>query len=92
MPSNGTATVSAPTITDRSACSPRFRGARLLYLPPYSPDLNPIEPSIAKLKALIRKAAARSRDALWNAIGQFLSRFAPAGMRKLLRRSRLCAA
>jgi transposase len=53
------------------------RGASLLYLPPYSPDLNPIEQSFAKLKALIRKAAARSRDALWNAIGRFLSRFAP---------------
>jgi transposase len=53
------------------------RGARLLYLPPYSPDLNPIEQSFAKLKALIRKAAARSRDALWNAIGQFLGRFVP---------------
>jgi transposase len=52
-------------------------GATLLYLPPYSPDLNPIEQSFAKLKALIRKAAARSRDALWNAIGQFLSRFVP---------------
>jgi transposase len=53
------------------------RGASLLYLPPYSPDLNPIEQSFAKLKALIRKAAARSRDALWNAIGQLLSRFVP---------------
>src|SRR6202035_3319715 len=53
------------------------RGASLLYLPPYSPDLNPIEQSFAKLKALIRKAAARSREALWNAIGRFLSRFAP---------------
>jgi transposase len=49
----------------------------LLYLPPYSPDLNPIEQSFAKLKAMIRKAAARSREALWNAIGRFLSRFAP---------------
>jgi transposase len=77
VPSIATATVSGPTITDRSACLPLFRGARLLYLPPYSPDLNPIEPSFAKLKALFRKAAARSRDALWNAIGQFLSRFAP---------------
>jgi transposase len=53
------------------------RGARLLYLPPYSPDLNPIEQSFAKLKALIRKAAARSREALWNAIGRFLSQFDP---------------
>ena len=53
------------------------RGASLIYLPPYSPDLNPIEQSFAKLKALIRKAAARSREALWNAIGDFLGRFAP---------------
>ena len=52
-------------------------GARLLYLPPYSPDLNPIENAFAKLKDLLRKAAARSREALWAAIGQFLSRFAP---------------
>jgi transposase len=52
-------------------------GARLLYLPAYSPDLNPIEQSFAKLKALIRKAAARSRDGLWNAIGRLLVRFAP---------------
>jgi transposase len=50
-------------------------GASLLYLPPYSPDLNPIEQSFAKLKALIRKAATRSREALWNAIGQLLTRF-----------------
>jgi transposase len=53
------------------------RGANLLYLPPYSPDLNPIEQSFAKLKALIRKAAARTRETLWNAIGKLLSRFAP---------------
>jgi transposase len=53
------------------------RGARLLYLPPYSPDFNPIERSFAKLKTLLRKAAARTREALWNAIGQFLSRFLP---------------
>lgn len=53
------------------------RGASLLYLPPYSPDLNPIEQAFSKLKALIRKEAARTRDALWNAIGRFLRRFAP---------------
>jgi transposase len=52
------------------------RGASLLYLPPYSPDLNPIEQSFAKLKALIRKAAARNREALWTLIGQLLPRFA----------------
>lgn len=44
-------------------------GARFLFLPPYSPDLNPIEMAFAKLKALIRKAAARTYDALWQAVG-----------------------
>jgi transposase len=44
-------------------------GAWFLFLPPYSPDLNPIEMAFAKLKALIRKAAARSYDALWKAVG-----------------------
>jgi len=54
------------------------RGASLLYLPPYSPDLNPIEQSFAKLKALIRKAAPpRTCEALWNAIGTLLDRFLP---------------
>ena len=45
-------------------------GASLLYLPPYSPDLNPIEQLFAKLKALLRKAAARTKDELWQAIGR----------------------
>jgi len=53
------------------------RGATLLYLPPYCPDFNPIEQAFAKLKALLRKAAIRSVDALWAAIGSFLERFAP---------------
>jgi transposase len=48
-------------------------GARLLYLPPYSPDLNPIEMAFAKLKAHLRKAAARSVEALWAAIAQALT-------------------
>lgn len=52
-------------------------GANLIYLPPYSPDLNPIEQWFAKLKAIIRKAAARTRDGLWNAIGNCLDRFPP---------------
>ena len=51
------------------------RGAILLYLPPYSPDLNPIEMAFAKLKALLRKAAARTRDSLWDAIAQVLDAF-----------------
>jgi transposase len=52
-------------------------GARLMFLPPYSPDLNPIEMAFAKLKEILRKAQARSVDALWNLIGQTLSRFSP---------------
>jgi transposase len=47
-------------------------GATLLYLPPYSPDLNPIEKLFAKLKAFLRKAAKRSVEALWNKIGEVL--------------------
>jgi transposase len=52
--------------------------AELRYLPPYSPDLNPIEQAFAKLKAPLRKAAERSVDALWNAIGKLLDLFPPA--------------
>jgi transposase len=52
-------------------------GARLLYLPPYSPDLNPIEQAFAKLKALLRTAASRTVDALWQAIGHALDTFTP---------------
>ena len=50
-------------------------GASVLYLPPYSPDLNPIEQLFAKLKAMLRSAAARSKDALWTTIGQALDAF-----------------
>ncbi len=52
-------------------------GATLLYLPPYSPDFNPIEKAFSKLKALLRKAAERSVDALWNRIGALLNEFTP---------------
>ena len=51
--------------------------ASLVYLPPYSPDLNPIEMAFAKLKALLRKAAARTRDTLWDKIGEALNAFTP---------------
>ena len=51
------------------------RGAHLRFLPPYSPDFNPIEMAFAKLKALLRKAAPRSPDALWRAIGDGIDRF-----------------
>ena len=53
-------------------------GARLLYLPPYSPDFNPIENAFAKLKALLRKAAERTVGALWDTIGSLLNAFTPA--------------
>ena len=45
------------------------RGARLLYLPAYSPDLNPIEKAFSKLKAFLRKTGARTKETLWQAIG-----------------------
>jgi transposase len=59
--------------------------AGLLYLPPYSPDLNPIEQLFAKLKTLLRKAAARSRDALWSTIGGLLEAFSPQECRNYIR-------
>lgn len=61
------------------------RGARILYLPPYSPDLNPIEQAFAKLKALLRKAAERTRDGLWNAIGRIIDLYKPDECRNLFR-------
>jgi transposase len=48
------------------------RGVKLLYLPPYSPDLNPIEEAFSKMKGLLRKAEARSREALIEAMGRAL--------------------
>ena len=56
-------------------------GAELLYLPPYSPDFNPIEMAFAKLRALLRKAAERSVNGLWNAIGQLIDLFTPSECR-----------
>lgn len=53
----------------------RERGAWFLFLPPYSPDLNPIEMAFSKLKALIRKAAARSYQELWQTAGQVCDLF-----------------
>ena len=50
----------------------RERGAQLLFLPPYSPDLNPIEKLFSKLKALLRAAAERTVDDLWDRIGAIL--------------------
>ncbi len=55
----------------------RAVGARLLFLPPYSPDLNPIEQVFAKLKHLLRLAQARKTDDLWRRIGKLLDNFTP---------------
>ena len=52
-------------------------GARLLFLPPYSPDFNPIEMAFSKLKTLLRKAAARTVDDLWSVVADCLSAFTP---------------
>lgn len=63
------------------------KGAMLLYLPPYSPDFNPIEQAFSKLKALLRKAAERTIDALWNAVSSFLNLFLPDECRNYFRNS-----
>ena len=55
----------------------RGAGAHLLFLPPYSPDLNPIEQVFAKLKHLLRKAAERTVEATWKRIGALLDQFSP---------------
>jgi transposase len=60
-------------------------GARLLYLPPYSPDLNPIEQAFAKLKALLRAKALRTVEALWNALGNLVPCFSPNECANFLR-------
>ena len=52
-------------------------GAKLIYLPPYSPDLNPIEMAFSKLKALLRKAAEQTIPALWDRIGELIDAFTP---------------
>jgi transposase len=63
-------------------------GASLLHLPPYSPDLNPIEQAFAKLKAVLRKAAARTRDDLWQTIRCALGAFTPAECRNYIANAR----
>jgi transposase len=65
----------------------RQAGARLFLLPKYSPDLNPIEQVFAKLKHLLRKAAARTRDTVCAAIGQLLDAYSPDECANYLRNS-----
>lgn len=55
----------------------RKAGADVFYLPPYSPDLNPIEQVFSKLKTLLRTHAERTREALWGRIGRLLDEFTP---------------
>ncbi len=52
-------------------------GAKLMFLPPYSPDFNPIENAFSKLKAMLRGRAERKIDALWDAVGALIPRFIP---------------
>jgi transposase len=63
-------------------CGMRFgnesNGAQFFLLPPYSPDMNPIEMAFSKLKTLLRQAPECTRDGFWNRIGELLDRFTPA--------------
>ncbi len=61
----------------RAAETIKARGAFILFLPRYSPDLNPIEKAFSKLKTLLRKAKARTYDDLWRAVGDVCNLFTP---------------
>jgi transposase len=65
----------------------RQTGAHMLFLPPYSPDLNPIEQLFAKLKHLMRKAEPRTIEATWRKVGQILDLFSPAESPNYLKNS-----
>ena len=65
----------------------RAAGARLFFLPAYSPDLNPIEQVFAKLKHLLRKAAEHTKEAVWRKIGDILDQFSPKECGNYLRNS-----
>lgn len=65
----------------------RAAGAKLFFLPPYSPDLNPIEQVFAKLKLLLRKAGERTTEAVWRRIGSLLDAFPPQECANYLRNS-----
>jgi transposase len=74
--------------SEKAAQCLKQRGAWFLFLPPYSPDLNPIEQAFSQIKAHLRKAEARTLDALWRAIGDLRSGRA-RGLPYLLRRCRI---
>ena len=73
-----------PLGLERVAAAIRKAGAKLFFLPPYSPDLNPIEQVFAKLKHLMRKAAKRTVEATWKSIGRLLDHFTPQECRRYL--------
>ena len=76
---------SACTRSPASAAPSKTPGATLWYLPPYSPDLHPIELCFAKLKAIVRAARCRSIDTLWPLLGECLQRFSPTECRNYFR-------
>jgi len=83
------ATSSSWTISPRTKarrCVKRFEatGAELVFLPPYSPDLNPIEMAFAKLKSHLRRIGARTIDALWRAIGDICALYSEQECRNYL--------
>ena len=80
-------TISAAISARQSAVWIRTARAKLLFLPPYSPDLNPIEQVFAKLKTLLRKADERTIEATWRRIGSLLDCFTPAECANYLKNS-----
>jgi transposase len=70
--------------SDKAHAILKERGAWFLFLPPYSPDLNPIEMAFAKLKAHLRRIGARTIDALWRAVGDICDLYSPAECWKYL--------
>jgi transposase len=75
--------------SEKAELAIRATGAWLLFLPPCSPDINPIEMAFSKLKARLREKAARTIDDLWKAVGDICSLFYTTSMLKLLHRQKL---
>lgn len=71
--------------SERAKAILKERGAWFLFLPPYSPDLNPIEMAFAKLKAHLRRIGARTIDALWQAVGSICNLYTPDECRNYLK-------
>lgn len=71
--------------SDRAARCLAEGGAWFLFLPAYSPDLNPIEMAFAKLKVHLRRSAAKALDALWKAVGDICQLISPGECRKFFR-------